>query len=191
MRGENRCVSRNPECRLYSRFIGLIVPGACSAFSWFENEWSIFVGISFTRLTSLPIWATYPERSSRVSRANSPLLYLVARIVACRERAGASRVRGTFLNPSLADRIEFRHENHRGLIVYPITETLLCGISRVWASDRMVLIRHSLWHRARAVDPQEYFVPCRSHIPPLARLLRTSSLLRSSVWSMRLDFYES
>jgi len=66
---------------------------------------------------------------------------------------GRCTLRGTFLNPSFANQIEFRHENHRGPIVYPITETLLCGISRVWAFDRTVSIRHSLWHQARAIDP--------------------------------------
>lgn len=98
----------------------------------FGNGRSILAGIS-----SLSVRATYPE-SSRVSRVNSPLtLSRRLRIVgACRPdvslhvRARARAPVRFWIRCSRIG-IEFRHENHRGPIVYPITETLLCGISRV------------------------------------------------------------
>lgn len=78
-------------------------------------------------------------------------------------------------------RLEFRHENHRGPIVYPITETPLCGISRVWAHDSAVSIKHSLWHRARAVDSTNIssrpFIYLVSSTSPLCSSSSSLSLL--------------
>lgn len=117
------------------------------------------------------IWNDYQEWVARIR-----LYTIVIRIIVCRnEQVRPGRDVSEFV--VYADRVEFRHENHRGPIVYPITETLLCGISCVWAFDRTVSIRHSLWHRARAVDsgifcPSPPFIylsptlPAPAHSPP-------------------------
>lgn len=101
----------------------------------FGNGRSILAGISFTRLTRLPLFERLIRNRREMSRVNSPLtLSRRLRIVgACRQMYPyvCARAPVRFWIRCSRIGIEFRHENHRGSIVYPITETLLCGISRV------------------------------------------------------------
>lgn len=97
-----------------------------------RSTWTIsFAGTSFTRAACLSEPVRLARRTIVKSEPCNFAFTLSSLVSLPVERGGRCGPRNAFLDPSSAARIEFRHENHRGPIVYPITETLLCGISRV------------------------------------------------------------